>query len=101
MEVDLVAIFAVIVRLVAGVLIGMFFTFHKKFWEGYEVSPTTYMYSYNIIMYSSANVRKEESSSGWKTLFRATCIILKDEVDQSHQLAVRTTIMLSLMQIRR
>jgi len=70
MEVDLVAIFSVIVGLVAGVLIGMFFTSQKKFWEGYKVSPTAY--SYTVMMYCSVHVRKEESSSGWKTPLRAT-----------------------------
>jgi len=41
MEVDLVAVFAVIMGLVAGI----YFTSQKKFWEGYEVSPTIYSYT--------------------------------------------------------
>jgi len=38
MEVDLVALI-LIMELVAEVLMEMYFTSQKKFWEGYEVSP--------------------------------------------------------------
>ena len=95
MEVDLLTFFAVIVGLVVGVLVGMFFTSQKKFWERYEVSPTTY--SYTVIMYCSVHVRRDESNSSCRTL-----IIIHDDKEegQSYQLVVRTKMMLSLMQIR-
>jgi len=60
MEVDLLTIFALIIGLVVGVIFGMLFTSQKKFWEGYEVSPTIYLYT--VIMYCSICVRKDESN---------------------------------------
>jgi len=60
MEVDLLTIFALIIGLVVGVLFGMLFTSQKKFWEGYEVSPTIYLYT--VIMCCSIRVRKDESN---------------------------------------
>jgi len=59
MEVDLLTI-ALIIGLVVGVLFGMLFTSQKKFWEGYEVSPTIYLYT--VIMCCSIRVRKDESN---------------------------------------
>jgi len=59
MEVDLLTIVAFILGLVVGVIFGMLFTSQKKFWEGYEVSPTIYFYT--VIMYCSIRVRKDES----------------------------------------
>jgi len=60
MKVDLLTIFALIIRLVVGVIFGMLFTSPKKFWEGYEVSPTIYLYT--VIMYCSIRVRKDKSN---------------------------------------